>query len=259
MKLLKYIVPIFVVFAFLSCSDDDDTLDPINEVEDLLLVQEIINDSHIVELYTESGILSQGYNNITLRIKDKGSNNYIQNASISWKPMMHMTSMMHACPKSEIIKVSGMESIYNGYIVFQMPGNLSEGWDLTINYSIDQIDYSVVGDINVIMTDKKVVSVFTGTDNVKYILALIDPNNPEVAMNDITVGLYKMESMMSFPVVSNFMLKLDPRMTSMGNHTSPNNEDLIYNNSTSLYNGKLSLTMSGYWKLNFMLYNSNNE
>ena len=36
-----------------------------------------------------------------------------------------------------------------------------------------------------------------------------------------------MESMMSFPVVEDYKILLDPRMPSMGNHTSPNNEDLV--------------------------------
>ncbi|MCF6308613.1 MAG: hypothetical protein L3J09_11775, partial [Flavobacteriaceae bacterium] len=49
------------------------------------------------------------------------------------------------------------------------------------------------------------------------------------------------------------------RMPSMGNHTSPNNEDLTYNSASKMYDGKLSLTMTGYWKLNLILQNENNE
>jgi hypothetical protein len=64
---------------------------------------------------------------------------------------------------------------------------------------------------------------------------------------------------MRFPIVKNFTVKLDPRMPSMDNHSSPNNEDLTYNASSSMYDGKLSLTMTGYWKLNLMLYNTEAE
>jgi hypothetical protein len=45
-------------------------------------------------------------------------------------------------------------------------------------------------------------------------------------------------------------------MPSMDNHSSPNNEDLSYNSATGSYEGKLSLTMSGYWKLNLMAYDA---
>ena len=170
-----------------------------------------------------------------------------------------MTQMMHSCPKSDLVKVSGMETIYNGYIVFQMAENADEGWDLTFDYTIDGEDFTAVGDISVPATDRKVVSVFMGTDDVRYIITYVEPQSPEVMVNDVTFGLYKMENMMSFPVVEDFKIMLDPRMPSMGNHTSPNNEDLVYNAASNMYDGKLSLTMTGYWKLNLMLENQDGE
>jgi len=259
MKILKYILPVILTMALISCSDDDDPKTPISEVEDLLKVQEISNDTHTLELYTVSGDLMQGYNDITIRIKDKSSKELVENALITWKPMMHMTMMMHSCPKSDLIKVVDKKTIYNGYIVFQMPDNDDEGWDLTFNYSIDGEDYEAEADINVPKSDKQVVTTFMGTDGMKYILALVEPFDPEVKINDMQVGLYKMENMMNFPMVINYKVMLDPRMPSMGNHSSPNNEDLVYNGSNKMYDGKLSLTMTGYWKLNLMLLNSNDE
>ncbi|WP_321538517.1 hypothetical protein [Flavobacterium piscinae] len=98
-----------------------------------------------------------------------------------------------------------------------------------------------------------------GTDNVRYIVALIDPRNPKVALNDMTVGVYKMENMMNFPVVNNYTLKIDPRMPSMGNHGSPNNLDLTQSDSDEFYHGKVSLTMTGYWKINLQLLNASDE
>ena len=52
------------------------------------------------------GSLEQGYNEISLRIKENGTNNYIKNAEVSWSPLMHMTSMTHACPYSTVEKVT---------------------------------------------------------------------------------------------------------------------------------------------------------
>lgn len=45
----------------------------------------------------------------------------------------------------------------------------------------------------------------------------------------------------------------------MGNHSSPNNKDLKYNSLIGFYEGKLSMTMTGYWKLNLQLINQNGE
>ena len=261
MKLLKYIMPIIFVVSLISCSsdDDDNTTDPVSEVEDLNLVQQISNDTHTIELFTKNGELEQGYNEITIRIKDKTSGEFVEDAMFMWMPMMHMVEMSHSGPKSELVKVAGKETIYKGYIIFQMAENADEGWDLTFNYTINGEDFEAVGDISVPASDKQTVTTFMGTDQVKYILAFVAPTSPEVAINDMTVGLYKMENMMSFPVIENHKVMLDPRMPSMGNHTSPNNEDLTYNSASKMYDGKLSLTMTGYWKLNLMLQNENGE
>jgi len=261
MKLLKYIFPVLFVITIISCSsdDDDNTTDSINEVEDLLLVQQIANETHLIEIFTKSGEITQGYNEFTIRLKDKTSQEFVENATFMWMPMMHMTETSHSCPKSSLIKVEGKETVYSGYIVFQMPENNDEGWDLTFDYSINGGDFTAVGDISVPASDKQIVTTFIGADEVKYIVAYIEPQTPEVMVNDMIVGVYKMESMMSFPVVENYIIMLDPRMPSMGNHTSPNNEDLVYNTASKMYDGKLSLTMTGYWKLNLMLHNQDGE
>ena len=47
-------------------------------------------------------------------------------------------------------------------------------------------------------------------------------------------------------------------MPGMGNHGSPNNIDLTQS-TDDFYHGKLSLTMTGYWKVNLMLENQNGE
>lgn len=257
MKLYK----IFFLFALAlvtSCSSDDDST-PVNELDGLLKVKEFINDTHVVELYTTSGITQQGYNDITLRIKDKTTNNYIQNATIEWMPIMHMTMMSHSCPLSMVEKVAGKETLYNGYIVFQMPQNSTEYWDLKVDYSINGTNYTVTDIIDVPASSKRVVNSFMGTDNIRYIVALIDPKTPRVALNDMTVGIFKMENMMSFPVVNDLKLMIDPRMPSMGNHGSPNNVDLTQSTSDEFYHGKLSLTMTGYWKINLQLVNASND
>lgn len=259
MKFLKYILPVIFSLVFISCSDDENDITPINEVQDLIKVQEISNDKHTIEVYTQTGKLVQGYNDITIRIKDKITQAFIENAVFTWKPVMHMTSMAHSCPKSDLVKVADKKTVYNGFIVFQMAENEMEKWDLTFNYSLNSTAYEAVGFIGVPASNKKTVTSVTGVDGVRYILALIEPQKPAVKINDITIGLYKMENMMSFPIVENYKINLDPRMPSMGNHSSPNNQDLVYNAISKKYDGKLSLTMTGYWKLNLMLRNQNNE
>lgn len=261
MKKINYLLILLLSLAFVSCSDDknDDIQDFDSEVEDLIKVQQITNENHIIEIFSTSGKLYQGYNKLTLRVVDKTTQDFITNAAISWKPVMHMTQMMHSCPYSTIAKVSGMKTIYEGEVIFQMPGNATEGWRITIDYSIDGMDYTVEDNISVMASENRVVSVFNGTDGLRYVLALIAPEDPEVKINEMSAGLYKMENMMTFSPVAGYTINLDPRMPSMGNHTSPNNENLVYDAGAGIYKGKLSLTMTGYWILNLQLINQNNE
>src|SRR5690606_36951975 len=77
---LKYIVPIlFLALLATACSSDDDennTPPVINEVEGLTKIQDIVNNNHTIELYSESGHFYTGYNQVSLRIKDHTTNTF---------------------------------------------------------------------------------------------------------------------------------------------------------------------------------------
>lgn len=249
-----------MAFLVISCrTSDDDSIEIINpntEIEGLIKIKEVTNDTHIIELYSQSGTTYLGYNDIKLRIKNKSTNQYEKKANITWKPIMHMTSMMHSSPNSAIQKVTTDGSLYAGYIVFQMPGNATEYWDLKIDYTIGANSYTATTLVNVPVETKKTVNSFLGSDGVRYVLAYINPKSPKVAVNDLTVGVWKMQDMMNFPVVDGYTVKVDPRMPGMGNHSSPNNVHATQPAVGKLYNGKLALTMTGYWKINLQLVNA---
>jgi len=254
MKFLR-IVPLVLATIFASCTSDTDD-NTVNELDGLTKFKEISNTTHTIELYKYMGGLEQGYNEIALRIKDKTTNQYIKNASVTWMPVMHMAMTSHSCPKSPVTKVSTDGDVYEGYIVFQMAENTTEKWDLKIDYTINGTAYTMTSGIEVPASAKQRVTTFTGSDGVRYIAAYVDPHHPKVGINDMVVGVWKMQDMMTFPVVDNFKVKVDPRMPSMGNHSSPNNVDATQIAVGDLYNGKLSLTMTGYWKLNLQLLNA---
>jgi len=245
------IFAILISLFAISCRTSEDPIEPQNNTENLVKIKDITNDTHIIELYSATGTTTLGYNDIKLRIKNKSTNQYENNATISWTPLMHMTMMTHSCPKSTVSKLEN--NLYGGYIVFQMPQNATEYWDLKIDYIINGVNYTATSVIDIPVSSKQKVSSFMGTDNVKYVVAMIDPKSPKVAVNDMTVGVWKMQDMMTFPVVDGYTVKIDPRMPGMGNHTSPNNVDATQVLAGQIYKGKLSLTMTGYWKINLQL------
>ena len=260
---MKFSLKIFVAFVALSiflisCRTSDDSVTPpsVNELEGLVKVKEFSNDTHTIELYTVTGTTQLGYNDLKFRIKNKSSNQYEKNASVNWSPVMHMTSMSHSGPKSSITKVTPDGTLYTGYLVFQMPQNATEYWDLKFDYSINGTAYTATTVVDVPDSAKRRVNSFLGSDNTKYIVAYIEPRTPKVAVNDMTLGVWKMQDMMTFPVVDGYTVKIDPRMPGMGNHGSPNNVNATQTSAGKLYNGKLSLTMTGYWKINLQLANA---
>ncbi len=252
----KILFDIFAMaFLFTSCRNDgDDLVTPaLNELDGLTKIKEFSNDTHTIELYSATGTTFLGYNDIKLRIKNKSNSQYEKNAMVSWTPLMHMTMMTHSCPKSAVSKVTSDGTLYTGYIVFQMPQNSSEYWDLKIDYTINGTSYTGTSLVDVPAQTKKTVNSFLGSDNKRYVVAYIDPKTPKVAVNDIKVGVWTMQDMMNFPVQDGYTVKIDPRMPGMGNHSSPNNVNATQSGAGNLYNGKLSLTMTGYWKINLQL------
>ena len=261
MKTIKLLFAALICTAgFVSCSDnnnDDDVIIEENPLEGYNMLTKLTANTHSIEIYSEQDQFTIGYNELFFRIKDDGADTYVSNAEVIWMPVMHMTEMQHSCPKSSV-GVTDDASVYSGYVIFQMPGNDTEYWEMTFDYNIDGTSYSVTEKINVLAPadDKRRVTVFTGSDDVRYVLAMM-PLDPQVAVNDFSAMLFKMESMMSFPNVGDYSITIDPRMPSMGNHSSPNNVDLSYDASSKMYNGKLSLTMTGYWKINLKVMDGN--
>ncbi|MCQ0110800.1 hypothetical protein [Zhouia amylolytica] len=261
MKNIKNIfTALILTITLTACSSSDDTPEEIiDPVANLNLVDVIEDDLYQIELYSATDQLYVGYNELTMRIKNKNSEDYVENASVNWTPVMHMTEMQHSCPKSQITETE-ISSVFKGFIVFQMPGNIEEYWSLKVDFEINGEAYSITQNINVVNNEDeyRVVNVFKGNDESKYVLAMV-PSELNVSINDFGAVLYKMENMMTFSIVENYTIAIDPRMPGMDNHSSPNNENLTFNAKSKLYNGKLSLTMTGYWKVNLKVLNPNNE
>jgi len=262
MKKIHYLFTTLALTAtFTSCTNEDE--DPIvaeeNPLANYNMLTSLKANGHDIEVYSGQDEFTIGYNELFIRIKEEATDSYLENAEISWMPVMHMTEMMHSCPKSEVSKTENA-SVYSGFVIFQMPGNPDEYWELGLEYSINGQTFNATERIEVKAPadDKKTVNSFMGSDDSRYIVAMM-PFEPEVKVNDVSAMVFKMEDMMSFPVVENYGITIDPRMPGMGNHSSPNNVDLTFDATSKMYKGKLSLTMTGYWKINLKLMNAADE
>lgn len=257
MKTLKLLL-ITCIIGLSSCSSDDTEIQLIDDLKDLNLITEFSNDTHHIELYSATGALQNGFNQISLRIKETATDNYLTHANISWLPIMHMTSMEHAAPASEVVKLPETKTVFTGHLVFTMPENPDEKWEINIDYQSQGASYSASIPVEVPQTkDRRLVN-FSSSDDKDYILAMVQPFEPKVAINDFQMVLYRMKSMMEFERVDGFSILIDPRMPGMGNHSSPNNVDLTQEED-GFYKGELSLTMTGLWRINLQVLDASGE
>ncbi|HUH45995.1 MAG TPA: hypothetical protein VLZ54_02480 [Arenibacter sp.] len=262
MKTIKLIaIALLLSIGAVSCSSDEDPhqieKDPMTGFN---LLTGINANGHTVELYSQGDHFITGYNEIYIRIKDNADDSYFPDVEITWLPVMKMIGMAHSCPRSTVM-LTDHHTISKGFIIFQMAGTEEEYWELSLNYRVGGQEYSSTTKIAVKMPadQKQRITAFMGDDGVRYVLAMVSPQEPKVGVNDMQALLYRMENAMVFSGVRNYKITLDPRMPGMGNHGSPNNTDLSYDADSGSYNGKLNLSMTGYWKLNLKLMNGTGE
>jgi len=267
MKLIKKYNYIFFAIAGLtilltSCNKDDvKGITPADEVVGLQKIDSLIKGNYTFYVYKkDTGNLVVGYNEVYIQLKNNTTGKYVEDATLSWKPLMHMTSMSHACPYSTISKVADTKTVYKGYFIFIMASDDMEYWEITYDYISGKDTLAQVTNRPTVVqsTGRVRYKSFKGVDNTSYFLALVDPTTPKVGTNDITAYLYKKVDMLTFNPVQNYTVEIDPRMPDMDNHTSPSNVNLTYDSTTGLYKGKLNLTMTGYWKISLIVRDASN-
>ncbi|WET48433.1 hypothetical protein PYS58_17855 [Chryseobacterium indologenes] len=228
-----------------------------------------------ISIETLNGTFYQGYNEIRVKIINTQTNENINASDVTFLPIMvKADGSKTSCPYQYILNYKPEGKYYAGYSVFTDKSNTSGNWKLYLSFTVNEKKYAVNKEITVNEQGNKNLNMtsFTGNDGQQYYIALIAPQKPKVAENKLVAGIYKYNkptvstgsfpdpSQFSYSEVKGYILQLDPRMPepSMGNHSSPNNKDLIQGND-GLYHGVVNYTMTGNWTLNFILLNQNGK
>lgn len=200
-----------------------------------------------VELFAKQG-LTTGYNTIYIALFDSVSKQPIENAMVTIFPVMDMVTKKHSAPV-ENQGTTAKNKLFTSAIVFTMPSGSMGTWtvDVNVQYAGKQGKTSLP--VTVLESVKSRLKSFVSkADNSKFFVALIQPDDPKVGVNDLELAVYKSKSMMDFPADSSLAISLTPEMPSMG-HGSPNNIDPIHT-TKGHYKGKVNFTMTGLWYLN---------
>ncbi|MXN93206.1 hypothetical protein GR160_18410 [Flavobacterium sp. Sd200] len=226
-----------------------------------------------ISIETLNGTFYKGYNELHLKILNTQTNQNLATENVTFLPVLtNSEGNVSSCPHQYNLVYDAQNGYYKGYSVFAQQSSAAQNWKLYINFADNNPSVSVNADVMVMeQTNKNLnMTAFTGNDGQQYYIALIAPQRPGVAENDLVAGIYKYNepevpagtfpdpSQFSYSEVEGYTLRLDPRMPepSMGNHSSPNNRDLTQRED-GLYQGVVNYTMTGNWTLNFILLNQN--
>lgn len=233
------LILIITVSCSSSTSDDDDIQEP-----DLYQLGEFSDDNYTVTAYSHQP-LSVGFHEIYLEVAESGE--AMQDLHIHFNTMMHMEGHSHASPYGEPGHNRSDEyNLYEAWGIFTMPGD----WELEITvHDIDHTGLEIIGTIPINVDDSNRVKTFVGSDDNRYILTWIEPNEPEVGINDLVVSLHTSASMMEYPAVINTDITFEPWMPSM-DHGSSNNVNPEHQGS-GFYHGEVNFNMTGDWELRF--------
>lgn len=270
---------ITLLFALSSCTlDKTDYEDEINtvvpEYYDFKDVVSTTEGIYKIDIQALNGTLYKGYNEIRIRLTNTVTNEVLDRANLTVMPVLTKANNTKVSyPHSAHWTYQDADQHYSGYAVFSSESN-TDDWTLRLLFKDKDQTFKVIQNVTINKQVNKNLNMtaFTGKDGMQYLIALKAPQKPKVSENQLIAGIYKsdfasdrdailLDSISeSYSEVSNYMLMLDPRMPepSMGNHSSPNNQDL-QQATDGWYYGKVNYTMTGNWTLNFMLLDQNGK
>lgn len=278
MKKNKFFV-IAVLFAITSCTIDKTDYESeistiVTEFYEFEEAVSINKDDYKISIEALSGTFYKGYNEVRLNIVNTTINKEITDSEVTFLPIMTTANDEPvSCPHDYEMAYNNDGQYYSGYAVFTDESAIGN-WKLYLSFTDNNQIYTINQDIHIEAQSNKNLNMtsFLGNDDEQYFIALVAPQKPAIAENELVAGIYKYNtptnpsgdfpdpSQFSYSIVTDYTLLLDPRMPepSMGNHSSINNQDLKQQ-SDNLYYGVVNYTMTGNWTLNFIMLNQNGE
>ncbi|MCK0160968.1 FixH family protein [Allomuricauda sp. F6463D] len=280
MKVFNLVITVIFITGMMSCTLDKTDYEAelsavVTDEHEFEEAASFNSNGYQINLEALNGTLFKGYNELRFNITETASNQAVQNAEITFLPIRRdADEEAYSCPHGYEVTYDSTNDYYSSYAVFDYETATDASWEYYFSITIDDETFTVLQEITVEPQPNMNLNMtaFTGNDGEQYYIALIAPKSPSVAENELIAGIYKYDrpeaeigsfpdpSQFSYSEVQNATLFLDPRMPepSMGNHSSPNNQDLTQGDD-GLYYGVVNYTMTGNWTLNFILQSSNGD
>lgn len=227
-----------------------------------------IDGKYNIFAYTSTGDLHVGYNDVYFVATKKVSGNYVKDFRITdLTPLMnmHKTGVAHSAPTGGEAKTydTNRPALKRSWVSLPMP--TSEGGSWTLSYAasvLSSAKEAITSDVNVsALPDGQAWVRSFKLAGVTHYLTLADPTKWQTGENEVKAYVSVVPSDKTQPFAlstETFTIEIDPRMPDMGNHTSPANEALTRQPDGS-YSGRISLTMTGLWRIHLTVRNQNGD
>ena len=273
MKKFKYIlVAAMAVATLFSCKKDDDKPAPVPvpTPEAPKTVAEAKTDdkekTYTVRLQNTTGAFVMGYNDLTLTVVDASGKEVAVEAA-TFTPWMNMfkgdgkggfikeVDFTHTCPHTALAKEG---NVWKSQALFQMVTGPSGVWFGTItfkvagkDYELKRLDFEVKPQTNKALGTVNRFRLFSEAKpkGQAHLYALVAPESPKVGENEIALGIWKMESMKSFPKVTDWTVEVSVKAKDGAEVLST--ATLRY--ERDFYRGKISYPKAGAYTLSYTL------
>ena len=221
-----------------------------------------VDGQYKVKVYSRTGTLHTGYNDLYFVATKASSGNYIKFLDITnLTPLMFMSkmNMYHSTPTSGEVGVVdiNLAAVKHGWVSFLM--NTSEAGSWTLAFDAEVLkkkgsleDTSIT--VDALPEGQQWLKNFKVGDQT-FFLSIVNPTDWQTGKNTITAYVSQKSNPITTPYAlaqEQFTIEIDPRMPDMGNHTSPDNVALTKQADGS-YQGTVNLTMTGRWRIHLAI------
>ena len=283
MKKIVFVISVIAAFVFTSCNSNDDVigisvegitftddadccsaeealavynfLQTVKPIDELTLE---IGGKYEIKVYSRTGSLHSGYNDLYFVGTKKATGNYIKFVDITnLTPLMLMTkmNMQHSTPISGEVTFldPNLSAVKHGWISFVMSSSDGGSWTLAYDAEVLKEKGSLSATtikVSALPEGQSWLKSFKVGDDTYY-LSLVKPTDWKTGSNKITAYVSKKSTPGTIPYAladEQFVIETYPRMPDMGNHGSPDNTPLQRQSDNS-YQGIINLTMTGLWRI----------
>lgn len=248
-----------------DCCSAKEALQVYNFLQTLIPLPELsssVEGLYDVTVYSKTGRLHTGYNDLYFVVTKKSTGNYVKVFQITnLTPLMYMVkmNMQHSTPVAEKVNYfnDDYSAVKRGWVSFVMNSSDAGSWTLGYSVSVLGVQGGVASaaiTVDALPENQQWLKSFKVGDNTYY-LSLVNPVDWKTGSNTISAYVSKKNNPATTPyglADEQFVIDIDPRMPDMGNHSSPNNVALTKQGDGS-YQGTVNLTMTGRWRIHLAI------